>query len=97
MRDVGNQVMFSERTGDGIFFVGDANSGKCMKSDVVDGDSVTLRLEDEQVLVRIISTARPGHYKGIIHGFMPSYGLTFGELEIGQIIEFSDIHIFGCS
>ncbi len=89
--------MFNSRVTGGIFFASDAARGERIKSQVVDGDSVTLGLKDEHVLVRVTASTHPGHYEGVIYGFEPSYECSFSGLEIGQKINFNEIHIFGCS
>jgi len=89
--------MFAERReGFGIVFAGHHTPGESLKDKVVDGDSVSLRLGDESVLVRNISSIRPGHYRGVIYGFEPSCTLEHGGLRVDQVVEFDEKHIFGC-
>jgi len=89
--------MFAERLdGFGIVFAGHHVPGQPLKDKVVDGDSVSLRLGDESVLVRNVVTLRPGHFSGVIYGFEPSCTLEYGGLRVGQAVEFGEKQIFGC-
>ena len=90
--------MFTERQeGQGIVFVGHHVPGSQIKTSVSAGDSVTLRIGDEHVLVRDIKPIGAGRYKGVIYGFEPSYALEYEGLELEQDLEFDESHIFGCS
>lgn len=90
--------MFTNRPPDqGIIFVENIEQGAQFKSSILDGDSVTLRIGDERVLVRNINRHGSGRYKGTIYGFEPSCGLEYDGLKLGEEVEFDESHVFGCS
>jgi hypothetical protein len=90
--------MFDKRgNGQGIFFVSNHIPGQPIKSAVNEGDSVTLRKDGEDVLVRSVKAVGSSRYTGIIYGFEPSYELEYQGLNLGDEVEFEEQHIFGCS
>lgn len=90
--------MFEERNrGQSIVFsVNDALEERTEAS-VANGDSVSLRKDGEDVLVRDVKAIGPARFTGIIYGFEPSYGLEYHGLNLGDEIEFEERHIFACS
>ena len=88
--------MQERHAGVGIIFIGHHVQDQDLKDVVTDGDSVSLRIGKETILVRNIRAIRPAHFKGVIHGFEPSFATQHGQLCVGQEIEFSESHIFGC-
>jgi len=87
--------MLTERSPtDSIFYVG---NGPKIKRSVSDGDAVTLRLDDQRVLVRDVTQLSPGLFTGTIYGFEPSMTTERKGLKLGQKLEFSECHIFGCT
>lgn len=80
----------------GIIFLSAIVPGRKIKSSVSDGDEVTLRIDDEDVLVRNVSRTSPGQFSGDVYGFEPSYGIEFGGLKIGDRIDFTEDHVISC-
>ncbi|HXM81698.1 MAG TPA: hypothetical protein VN929_07200 [Burkholderiales bacterium] len=60
---------------------------------MADAKSVTLRLGSESVLVRV--RERSSLFVGEISGFEPSAGVEFRGMRVGDLIVFSQAHIFG--
>lgn len=89
--------MFSDRSPTlEIIYVGADVSDQKIKKSISDGDSVALQLQDESVLVSDVSTIYPGKFSGVVYGFEPSGATEFGGLKLGDIINFSDYHVFLC-
>ena len=87
--------MLTERSPtDSIFYVG---NGPRIKHAVSDGDAVTLRSGDQRILVRDVAQLSPGLFTGTIYGFEPSMTTDYKGLKLGQKLEFSERHIFGCT
>lgn len=80
----------------GIMFFSAAVPGRKIKNSVLDGDEVTLKIGDEDVLVRNVSVTSPGQFFGEIYGFEPSYGVEVAGLRIGDRIEFAEEHVISC-
>ena len=81
--------MFTERPSDlNILFVGNHSPGRKIKNAVLSGDSVTLKIDDEYVLVDDVVPDAVGHFKAIVYGLEPRVSF--------QVIEFNEAHIFGC-
>lgn len=90
--------MFEEREMNrGIFFVGSDSPKNMFDQSIESGDSVDLRVGHEKILVRSLVCAPSGTYRGVIYGFEPSLGIEYRGLKLGQEIEFSGCHIFGCN
>jgi hypothetical protein len=90
--------MFSDRNPTlDITYIGADAPGQKSKNSIDDGDSVALRLLDETVLIRDISTIYPGKFSGVVYGFEPSQATEFGGLKVGDIVNFSDRHVLLCS
>lgn len=79
--------MFDERLFRSIFFTYDHHAGP-KSNEVLAGDSVTLQMGGEHILVGNVIPTTMGHFKAIVYGFEP--GVT------SQEIEFDEAHIFGC-
>ena len=62
---------------------------------LADAKSVTLRLGSESVLVCV--RERSSLFVGEISGFEPSAGIEFQGMRVGDLIVFSQAHIFGAS
>ncbi|MDH5832316.1 hypothetical protein [Luteimonas kalidii] len=83
--------MFAERgPNESVFYSG----GNIIRHTVVEGDDLTLRSGDQDVLVRNVSILGPDHYRGTIYGFEPSRVTELNGLELDQEIEFYDKNIF---
>lgn len=84
--------MFTKRgPNESIFYTG----GKLIRHTIVEGDELTLRSGDQDVLVRNVSILGPDHYSGTIYGFEPSRATEKNGLHLEQQIEFYDRNIFG--
>lgn len=60
-----------------------------------DGDSASLQLDGEDITVEDVSYDEESDtYSGIISGFYPSVGVSFGELRLNDEISFREDHIF---
>ena len=85
--------MFTERGPNDVVTY---TSGKIIKHTISNGDSLTLRTNDqEDVLVRDVVVLEPGRYIGTIYGFEPSRALEHGGLSMDQQVEFREPHVFG--
>lgn len=80
----------------GILYLSAVVPGKKIKDSIVDGDEVTLKIGDEDVLVRDVAATAPGQYSGVIYGFEPSHSIEFNGLRLEGRVEFSKRHIFSC-
>jgi len=90
--------MFNKRPqGRGIVFVGHHVPENIIKHTISAGDSVTLRIGEESVLVRDVVLAGPDRFKGTVYGFEPSFSHKYNELELEQEVVFQESHVFGCS
>jgi hypothetical protein len=90
--------MFDERNkGQAIVFSAIRIPGLPTKSTVTDGDSVSLRKDGEDVLVRSVKAVGPSRFTGIIYGFEPSYKFEYEGLNLGDEVEFEEKHIIACS
>ncbi|GAO20417.1 putative penicillin-binding protein A [Alicycliphilus sp. B1] len=68
-----------------------------MKNSVVDGDTVTLKIESIDVYVKNIRNLGNGKYSGEVHGFEPFNPAEFKNLKLGDVVEFKESEIFSCS
>ena len=68
-----------------------------MKNSVVDGDTVTLKIESIDVYVKNIRNLGNGKYSGEVHGFEPLNPAEFKNLKLGDVVEFKESEIFSCS
>lgn len=80
----------------GITFFSAVTPGNKIKSEIRDGDEVTLKIGDEDILIKSVVTLSPGRYVGTVFGFEPSYSVEFGGIQIGDNVEFDEMHVFGC-
>jgi len=80
----------------GIHFVGDYDQNKRMSYTVENGDSVTLKIDDEDVNVKDIVQTGDNEYTGIVYDFGSSHGVTFMDLVLEQQVEFKFENIFSC-
>jgi hypothetical protein len=84
--------MFAERgPNETIFYT----RGELVAHKVIDGDDLTLRSGDQDVLVRSVKILGPDHYSGTIYGFEPNRAVEHNGLQLDQVIEFYDKNIFG--
>ncbi len=89
--------MFDERTkGAGIVFAGNLITGELIKDSIKDGDSVVLRKNGENVLVRDVAKLAGSYFKGTIYGFEPSHSLEYQGLKIDDALEFEEQNIISC-
>jgi hypothetical protein len=89
--------VFTERPqGHGIVFVGHHEPGTPIKMSISAGDTATLRIGEEHILIRNIEPVGSGRYKGIVYGFEPSFGLEYEGLKLEQEVQFSESQVFGC-
>ena len=90
--------MIDERNkGQAIDFSVNHDPGQPIKTAVSDGDSVSLRKDGEDVLVRSVRAMGHSRFTGIIYGFEPSYKLEYQCLNIGDEVAFEEKHIIACS
>lgn len=90
--------MFDDRNkGQAIVFSANHVPGQPMKTAVSDGDSVSLRKDGEDVLVRTVKAVGRSRFTGIIYGFEPSYELEYESLNLGDEVKFEEKHIIACS
>jgi hypothetical protein len=90
--------MFDERDkGQAMVFAANRALGQPVKTAVSDGDSVTLRIDGEDVLLRSIKVLGNARYTGIIYGFEPTYELEYHGLDLGDEVVFEEKHIIVCS
>ena len=68
-----------------------------MKNSIVDGDTVTLKIESTDVYVKNIKNLGNGKYSGEVHGFEPFNPTELKNLKLGDAIEFKESEIFSCS
>lgn len=89
--------MFAKRAREqGIVFVEDYVPGRRMKDQILDGDRVELKIDEERVLIRDVSILDGGKYRGFVYGFEPSFRLELMGVSIGDQVEFFDENVFGC-
>jgi hypothetical protein len=67
------------------------------KAAVSDGDSVSLRKDGEDILVRSVKVLGSSRFTGRIYGFESSYEFEYLGLNLGDEVEFEEKHIFACS
>jgi len=83
--------MFVERgPNETIFYT----SGRLIRHEIRDGDELTLRSGDQDVLVRDVRILGPDRYSGTIYGFEPSRVTEHHGLQLDQKIEFREPNIF---
>jgi len=70
-------------------------SGELIVHTISDGDSLTLRSDDQDVLVRDVVVLEPGRYSATIYGFEPSRATELNGLRLDQRIQFGERHVFG--
>lgn len=68
-----------------------------MKSSVVTGDSITLKITNTDIYVKNVKILEDGKYSGTIHGFEPPYLTEFDNFKLGDCVKFNDGQIFSCS
>ena len=68
-----------------------------MKNSIVDGDTVTLKIESTDVYVKNIKNLGNGKYSGEVYGFEPFNPTELKNLKLGDAIEFKESEIFSCS
>lgn len=68
-----------------------------MKNSIIDGDTVTLKIESTDVYVKNIKNLGNGKYSGEVHGFEPFNPTELKNLKLGDAIEFKESDIFSCS
>ncbi len=77
-----------------VFF---ARSGPLIKTRILDGDIVTLKLGEVSVIVHSIVSTSAGRYRGTIAGFEKGLGLTCEGYSVGEAVEFTERQMFGCA
>ncbi|MEG9857230.1 hypothetical protein [Stenotrophomonas sepilia] len=84
--------MLTERVpNETIFYTG----GSLVRHAIAEGDRLSLRSGDQNVVVRDIAIIGLDHYAGTIYGFEPSHAIEHNGLRLDQRIEFWDKNIFG--
>ncbi len=90
--------MFNKRShGLGITYVSSYEPGTKFKNSVENGDEVTLKIDNESILVRNVQIKGNGKYSGTVYGFEPSIELTYKDLSLDDEVEFEEINIISCS
>jgi hypothetical protein len=90
--------MFEVRPSDvGPLVVQNFTPGQGFDAHVREGDSAELRIVQQRVLIRAIERAGALSFRGEIFGFEPSFETEYSGLQIGQIVEFEERHIFSVS
>ena len=89
--------MFLKRTpGVGIIYADSyPNAGK-MKNTPQKGNSVILKIDKENILVKIEEILSNETFKGKIYGFEPSFSEEFKGLKLEESIEFQEVNIISC-
>ena len=90
-----NQLNFSTRQGGDLPAWVSNRPQRLQIWALTDAKSVTLRLGSESVLVCV--RERSSLFVGEIYGFEPSAGIEFQGMRVGDLIVFSQAHIFGAS
>lgn len=96
---IADELEFDERdSGIGYIVSGSYSDDEGIEYDgIKDGDSVSLKYNGERILVRDVSYEDDGVFWGTIHGFEPSFTLSFEDLERGEDISFREDHVFTCT
>ena len=82
--------------GIGIIFGGAYVPGQKLSQTVEEADQVTLKNGDQYVLIDSVKEIGPNQYTGTIYGFENPIEIKSGNLNIGDVINFRDSHIFTC-
>ena len=61
---------------------------------IIEGDSVTLKVDSESVLVHKVQVLGQGKYRGQIHGFEPSCALDYKGHSLEDIVDFEEMNVF---
>ena len=72
-----------------------ARSGPLIKTRILDGDMVTLKLGEGSVIVHSIVSISAGRYRGTVVEFEKGLGLTCEGYSVGEAIEFTERQVFG--
>ena len=88
--------MFNERPQTQEIILTKLDTSRKLERPLKKGDSVSLRIGDERINVKI-DTVSGSSFKGTITEFHPSRGLTFQQLKLHDEIEFETKHIFSAS
>jgi hypothetical protein len=89
-----NRPYFDERPASRRIFFANADR---RAPRILDGDIVTLRLGDISVIVLSIASPGTNWYRGTIVAFDVGLGPTCSGYWVGDVVEFSERQIFGCS
>ena len=90
-----NQREFDERpTALAAIFV---NIGHRLKIEIVDGDSLTLKLKDVSAIVHQVVSTGASRYRETIVGFEKWVGSTCKGYAIGDKVDFTERQMFGCT
>jgi hypothetical protein len=87
--------MFTKRLAGSIYaVVGNCTPGKLLRTVVVDGDCVSLRIGSASVQVNNVEVVSRFRFRGKIHDFLPSHALEYQGHKLGDIVYFEETHIF---
>ena len=90
--------MFNKRVpGSTINMIGRHTRGQQFKASVDNGDSVTLKVGEQHVLIRNVLSLGSGRFCGVISGFEPSFKVEHEGMRVEQKIEFENENIFSCT
>ena len=87
-------TLATRRSGALPIVIGNCAPGKLLRTIVVDGDSVSLRIGSESVQVNNVEVVSRFRFRGKIHGFLPSHKPEYQGYRLGDLIDFEEIHIF---
>ena len=73
------------------------NIGRRLKIEIVDGDSVTLKLKDVSVIVHQVVSTGASRYRGTIVGFEKWLEPTCKGYAIGDKVDFTERQVFVCT
>lgn len=88
--------MFTSNETNGILFIGSYNPNSIIKQAVCTGDDVTLYINGVEVYVERVTSQESGSCSGYIYGFGSGHRVGFGDLTIGQQVQFELSDIFAC-
>jgi hypothetical protein len=68
--------------------------GQAAKAEIEAGDSVTLHIGSERVLVNEVEVFGNGKFRGRIHGFEPSHRVDYEGHKLEDLVDFEHLHVY---